>query len=220
MSSSSHASPDALGILRRYGACDISDALLKLKVPGAGFLPDLIPYCDQVSQDGTSRLQPILVAPASTVLFIPKNDSGSAFPPSNIPAGAHWVDLTQPKTIAILSQPEGQKNAVLGGIMAHRMKKLNAVGVVVHGRIRDIEELKGTELMVSQCWFRTERPRLTSYLPALDLGQRYFYSRSWCRKQAICYQCSDHDLRHYHHTRRSRLQRSCKWCCHHSTVEN
>jgi Aldolase/RraA len=150
MSSSLQCSPKALEILRKYGACDISDALLKLKVPGAGFLPDLIQYCDQLSHD-TCKPQPILVAPASTVLFIPKNDSGSAYPPSNIPAGEHWVDLTQPGTIAILSQPEGQKNAVLGGIMALRMKKLSALGVVVHGRIRDMEELKASELMVCQC---------------------------------------------------------------------
>jgi regulator of RNase E activity RraA len=152
MSSSPQLSPQALSILCRYGACDISDALLKLKVPGAGFLPDLIPYCGQGSQE-TGHLQPSLVAPASTVLFIPKNDDGSAYPPSNIPAGEHWVDLTQSGTVAVLSQPEGQKNAVLGGIMALRMKKLNAAGVVVHGRIRDIEELKGTGLTVREYCF-------------------------------------------------------------------
>jgi regulator of RNase E activity RraA len=178
MSSSSYLSPKAMEILRRYGACDISDALLKLKVPGAGFLPDLIPYCDQISQD-TGKIQPILVAPASTVLFIPKNESGSAYPPSNIPAGKHWVDLTQPGTIAILNQPEGQRNAVLGGIMALRMKKLSALGVVVYGRIRDIQELRDTELMVLQCCLLSEGYRLTSYF-VLDLGQRNLHSRSWC----------------------------------------
>jgi regulator of RNase E activity RraA len=162
MSSSSHVSPEALKILRRYGACDISDALLKLKVPGAGFLPDLIPYRGQISED-TGKLQPILVAPVSTVLFIPKNDDGSAYPPSNIPAGEHWVDLTQAGTIAVLSQPEGQRNAVLGGIMVLRMKKLSALGVVVHGRIRDIQELKDTELMVRQCCFLSEGYSLTSF---------------------------------------------------------
>lgn len=92
---------------------------------------------------------PVLVAPASTVLFIPKSDDGSAYPPSNIPAGEHWVDLAKPGSIAVLSQPEGQKNAVLGGIMALRMKKLAALGMVVYGRIRDVQELKNTELMVS-----------------------------------------------------------------------
>jgi regulator of RNase E activity RraA len=150
MSSSSRFSPAALEVLSRYGACDISDALLKLKVPGAGFIPDLIPYCNQVSQD-TGAPQPILVAPASTVLFIPKNVPGHGYPASNIPRSEHWVDLTQPGTIVVLSQPKGQKNAVLGGIMAMRMKKLAALGVVVHGRIRDVQELKEIGLMVCQC---------------------------------------------------------------------
>lgn len=147
MSSSSHLSPNALKVLCRYGACDISDALLKLKVPGAGFIADLIPYGNQLSRN-TGEPEPILVAPVSTVLFIPKNDDGSAYPPSNIQAGEHWVDLTQPGTIAVLSQPEGQKNAVLGGIMAMRMEKLAVLGAVVHGRIRDVQELKKTQLMV------------------------------------------------------------------------
>jgi regulator of RNase E activity RraA len=152
--SSSRLSPEALKTLYSYGACDISDALLKLKVPGAGFLPDLTPYSTPVVQNG-DNIQRVFVAPASTVLFVPKNDNGSAYPPSNIPAGEHWVDLTKSGTIAVLSQPEGQKNAVLGGIMALRMKKLAAVGVVVHGRIRDVQELKETELSVSQSSFPT-----------------------------------------------------------------
>lgn len=148
MSSSSSLKSEALKLLYNYGACDISDALLKLKVPGAGFLPDLNPYCTP-SLQGNNSIAKVLVAPASTVLFIPKNDDGSAYPPSNIPAGKHWVDMTKSETIVVLSQPEGQRNAVLGGIMAIRMKKLSALGVVVHGRIRDVQELKDTKLMVS-----------------------------------------------------------------------
>jgi regulator of RNase E activity RraA len=177
MSSSSSLSPKALEILCKYSACDISDALLKLKVPGAGFLPDLIPYCEQTSQD-TGAPQPILVAPASTVLFIPKADPDYGCPPSNIPRGEHWVDLTEPGTIAVLSQPKGQKNAVLGGIMAMRMKKLAALGVVVHGRIRDVQELKETGLVVRQCYFLPARYRLTSSF-ALDLGQRNLHCWRW-----------------------------------------
>jgi regulator of RNase E activity RraA len=94
----------------------------------------------------------IFVRPASTVLFIAKNDDGSGHPSGNIPKEKHWVDLTvtQPGTFIIMSQPEGQKNAVLGGIMALRMQKLLAQGVVVNGRIRDIEELKASGLMVGQ----------------------------------------------------------------------
>lgn len=146
---SSHPEPtsDLIKALYKYGACDISDALLKLNVPGAGFLPDLMPYCVPSTEDANNLHQKV-VAPASTVLFVPKNNNASDFPPSNIPAGSHWVDLTEPGTIVVQSQPENQNNAVLGGIMALRMKRLGALGVVVHGRIRDVDELGETDLMV------------------------------------------------------------------------
>ena len=47
-----------------------------------------------------------------------------------------------------MKQAEGQKCAILGGIMTLRMKVLNAKGVVVNGRVRDIAELRETELPV------------------------------------------------------------------------
>jgi len=136
---------DQLQSLKKYTACDIADALLKLKVPNAGFLPDLrlmIPSSDAVKGD-------ITVAPASTVIFAPKSGGDvSTYPKANIPFGKHWVDLTEPETIVVMAQPEGQKCAVLGGIMALRMKILNAKGIVVNGRVRDVAELGSTGLPV------------------------------------------------------------------------
>ncbi|GKU17316.1 unnamed protein product [Fusarium langsethiae] len=102
--------------LQQYSACDISDALLKLKVPGAGFVADLNLYSPPEG-DGVS----VTVAPVSTVLFAPKGQ-GIAETQRNIPEGAHWADLMEPGTIVVLKQPDGQKNAVCGGIMAIRMK--------------------------------------------------------------------------------------------------
>ncbi|KAJ9423372.1 ribonuclease E inhibitor RraA/Dimethylmenaquinone methyltransferase [Fusarium oxysporum] len=113
--------------LQQYSACDISDALLKLKVPGAGFVADLNLYSSPEG-DATS----VTVAPVST----------------NIPEGTHWADLTEPGTIVVLKQPDGQKNAVCGGIMAVRMKVCQAKGIVVAGRARDIAELKSTSLPI------------------------------------------------------------------------
>lgn len=49
----------------------------------------------------------------------------------------------------VMKQPEGQKCAILGGIMALRIKVLNAKGVVVNGRVRDLVELRETGLPVS-----------------------------------------------------------------------
>ncbi|KAG9229336.1 ribonuclease E inhibitor RraA/Dimethylmenaquinone methyltransferase [Amylocarpus encephaloides] len=141
MASTSSLTPARLEDLEKHTACDIADALLKLKVPNAGFVADLLPR--------TSSKQEITIGRASTVFFSSKNPEDAAqLPPGNIPAGNHYVDLTQPGTIVVLSQPKGQKCAVLGGIMALRMKMLDAQGVIVHGRVRDVRELESTGLPI------------------------------------------------------------------------
>ena len=135
---------DTVTALKQYTACDISDALLRLGVPGAGFLPDLEPCSSGMSDTG------ITIAPASTVLFAPKGvalDGG--WPENNMPPHANWSDISEPGTIAVLWQPNGQKNAVCGGIMGLRMKVLGVKGIVAVGRVRDVDELKSTGLPVS-----------------------------------------------------------------------
>ena len=93
------------------------------------------------------------VAPATTVLFIQK--PSPSFPPqnadsvinpdisSNMPPGSIYSDLIVPGTIAVLSQPAGARTATMGGIMALRISKLGAKGVLVDGRVRDVKFLKG-----------------------------------------------------------------------------
>lgn len=143
--------------LYKYTACDIADALLKLQVPNAGYISNLQPitsknitYTSALTQKTSYPL--ITIAPASTVIFSPKikspNDN-TFYPQANIPSDTHWVDLTQPETILVMSQPNGQICAVLGGIMALRMKVLDVKGVVVSGRVRDQLELASTNLPVS-----------------------------------------------------------------------
>ncbi|OLN85204.1 4-hydroxy-4-methyl-2-oxoglutarate aldolase [Colletotrichum chlorophyti] len=131
-----------IAALHKYTACDISDALVKLRVPAGGFLPDLQPLGQQKSVDA-----PITIAPASTVLFARKGETLDS-PPANIPKDTHWADLTQPGTVVIIRQPDGQKNAVCGGIMAVRMKVRQAKAVVVVGRARDLIELTSTGLPI------------------------------------------------------------------------
>jgi regulator of RNase E activity RraA len=143
----SKPSLEQIQALKNYTACDISDGLLKLKVPNCGFLPDLT----LITPPTTPPHSQITIAPASTVLFAPKNAPDlSSYPPKNVPAGKHYVDLTEPETIVVLSQPKGQICAVLGGIMALRMQMRNAQGVVVHGRVRDMAELRESGLPVSR----------------------------------------------------------------------
>jgi regulator of RNase E activity RraA len=143
---SSGATEEQFQALSKYTACDIADALLKLKVPNAGFLPDLQLFAPHPSEIKAE----ITIAPASTVIFASKSGANTSdLPEANIPPGKHWVDLTQPETIVVMRQQQGQKCAVLGGIMALRMKVLNAKGVVVNGRVRDLAELRDTGLPVS-----------------------------------------------------------------------
>jgi regulator of RNase E activity RraA len=99
------------------------------------------------------------IAPASTVLFVEKNSKTPPLEEANIPPDKHYVDLTTPETVVMISQPRGLTNAVLGSIMAVRMRVLGAKGVVVDGRVRDLEELGAVGLSV--CY-------------------RYSYSSPWC----------------------------------------
>ncbi|TVY15398.1 4-hydroxy-4-methyl-2-oxoglutarate aldolase [Lachnellula arida] len=133
-----------ISTLKQYTACDIADALLKLSIPNAGYLPDL------TLRTSTSTSHTPLIAPASTVLFASKSkpEANVKFPESNIPKGQHYVDLTEKGTIVVTQQPEGQQCAVLGGIMALRMRMRGAVGVVVLGRVRDLVELESTGLPI------------------------------------------------------------------------
>lgn len=138
--------------LQKYTACDVSDALLKLKVPAAGFLADLNLYSPLTAPATTNEQAAVSVVPVSTVLFTPKGETApeAGRPEANIPKDAHWVDLAVPDTIAVLSQPEGQTNAVCGGILALRMKMLGVKGIIVAGRVRDLVELRSTNLPVSE----------------------------------------------------------------------
>ncbi|KAL4937938.1 hypothetical protein BDV06DRAFT_226466 [Aspergillus oleicola] len=151
---------EKLDILQKYSACDVSDALLKLQKPPAngsparaGYLADLTPFAPTL---GRNTSTPKTIAPVSTIKFIPKSSSPSDFLPSNttlndettFPPNTHWVDNVQPSTIVLIDQPRDQQCAVLGGIMASRMKVLGVRGVIVNGRVRDLSELSATGLPV------------------------------------------------------------------------
>ncbi|PGH08502.1 hypothetical protein AJ79_05992 [Helicocarpus griseus UAMH5409] len=148
-----------LNALQEYSACDISDALLKIqKVPKgetarAGFLADLVPYSPTHLTNLES--QPKIIAPASTFKFLSKNDlvpeDTSPSKDHSIPSGTHWVDWAQPGTIVFIEQPADQHCAALGGIMAARMKVLGVKAALVDGRVRDLVELRSTQL---QIWAR------------------------------------------------------------------
>jgi regulator of RNase E activity RraA len=96
------------------------------------------------------------LAPASTFLMVPKATESFPNPASpaqdittsNLPDSRPYADWTEKDTIVVISQPPGQSCAVVGGIMAARMKCLGAQGVVVDGRVRDLVALNETELPI------------------------------------------------------------------------
>jgi regulator of RNase E activity RraA len=69
-------------------------------------------------------------------------------PESNLPDSRPWSDWAEKDTIAVISQPAGQSCAVVGGIMAARVKYLGAQGLVVDGRVRDLVALNETHLPI------------------------------------------------------------------------
>ncbi|KAG5975888.1 hypothetical protein E4U58_006880 [Claviceps cyperi] len=147
MSSLSEGISEAtLATLQQYTACDISDALLKLQVPGAGYLADLTAYSTKAGSDATSPT----IAPVSTILFVAKGETlaASSSPAANMPNGIHWADVMDPDTFVVMKQAPGQTNAICGGIMALRMKMRRVQGIIVAGRVRDMQELRSTNLPI------------------------------------------------------------------------
>ncbi|KKA28676.1 hypothetical protein TD95_003078 [Thielaviopsis punctulata] len=124
--------------LLEYSACDISDALVHLGIANGGFLRDL---------HARNTPRPVL-APAFTVLFTPKSAAPAALPPANIPPAMHWVDMAERDSIVVIHQPPGQTNAVCGGIMALRMAVLGVAGVLVDGRVRDVQEFAALDVPI------------------------------------------------------------------------
>jgi len=120
-------------------------------------LPLQVPVAPHGAASPRLTTQARTIGPASTVLFVPKDATPDSDPQhfrghrtSNIPPDAHYVDLTRPDTIVVMSQPLQQRCAVLGGIMALRMKTRGALGVVAGGRVRDLAELRGLEFPVNR----------------------------------------------------------------------
>ena len=97
-----------------------------------------------------------VLAPASTFLMVPKATKSFPTPPqmpskvpaSNLSDSRPYADYTENGTIVVISQPQGQSCAVVGGIMAARMQHLGAEGIVVDGRVRDISALNQTKLPI------------------------------------------------------------------------
>ncbi|KAF9766966.1 hypothetical protein IL306_000531, partial [Fusarium sp. DS 682] len=109
--------------------CDVSDALLKVGVPHGGFLPDLSMW-SPLRQGGDRKL----IGPAYTVKFVRNTQT-------NAPKlKEHHIDTIPKDHVVFISAPHGIFNAVYGGLMSTRAKYSGAVGTVVDGTFRDLQD--------------------------------------------------------------------------------
>ncbi|KAF2480099.1 ribonuclease E inhibitor RraA/Dimethylmenaquinone methyltransferase [Neohortaea acidophila] len=115
--------------LEAFTSCDVADALLKLKVPHGGFLAGLTMWSPQ-RQEGPTRI----VGPAYTVKYVRKNYENEPKP------AGHYIDSVPSGSVVFISAPPRMINACYGGLMSNRAKYLGAVGTVIDGRLRDLQE--------------------------------------------------------------------------------
>lgn len=114
--------------LRQYGPCDVSDALVKLKVRNGGFLSGLTLWSPE-RQAGDTKI----VGPAYTVKYAPLDDPEPKL-------ASHYIDSIPKGAVLFISCPARVPNAVYGGLMSTRAQVSGAAGTVIDGRFRDIQE--------------------------------------------------------------------------------
>ncbi|KAI9342700.1 RraA-like protein [Pilaira anomala] len=127
-----------LQALKKFSTCEIADALLKLgERPWGGYIPDIELWSPTYCQ-GETRI----VGPAFTVKMVEKSDTTSPTPKE------HFADAAQEGSIVVISAPPDVKNAVWGGLMSARAKSKGVQGVVIDGRVRDLNEHREMEFPV------------------------------------------------------------------------
>ena len=105
-------------------------------------MAELIFYPAPIARDYVPRIR--IIAPVSTVLYVPKAHadgpslSDDIPSESNIPKDEHWTECPAPGTVVLIQQPQGQVCALIGDIIATRLKARGILGVVAAGRIRDV----------------------------------------------------------------------------------
>ncbi|CAK7268516.1 hypothetical protein SEPCBS57363_003133 [Sporothrix epigloea] len=113
--------------LANFTACDVADALLKLKHPNGGFLAGITLWSPE-RQAGPTKI----VGPVYTVKYAPLSDVAEK-------VEGHYVDTIPAGAVVFLSSPP-TPNAVYGGLMSTRARYRGAVGTVIDGRLRDLQE--------------------------------------------------------------------------------
>ncbi|KAI7525098.1 RraA-like protein [Hortaea werneckii] len=126
------ATPTVWNALKRFGSCDIGDALVKLKVPYGGYMHGVKMF-SPLQQVGDTKV----FGPAYTVRMVAANDTSAPKP------DRHFADGIEKGSVVFISQPKGLYSACWGGLMSTRAKYLGALGVVIDGNFRDVNEHRG-----------------------------------------------------------------------------
>ncbi|KAK3905785.1 ribonuclease E inhibitor RraA/Dimethylmenaquinone methyltransferase, partial [Staphylotrichum tortipilum] len=109
--------------------CDVADALVKLSIPHGNFLPGITLWSPE-RQAGETKI----VGPAYTVLYVPLGDERGKW------GGGHYIDSVPAGAVVLVSCRPATSNALYGGLMSTRARASGAIGTVVDGRFRDVQE--------------------------------------------------------------------------------
>lgn len=159
--------------LQKYTSCDVSDALVKLKHPRGGFLPGITLFSPE-RQSGDTKI----VGRAYTVKYVPNDDPTPKHPSHYVSTHALLapisaivltgvqIDSIPAGAVVFVSCPPGVSNAVYGGLMSARAKASGAVGTVIDGRFRDLQEQRALGYPV-----RPSSPPFPYLQHATELGE-------------------------------------------------
>ncbi|KAH8169323.1 aldolase/RraA domain-containing protein [Sarocladium implicatum] len=114
--------------LREFTTCDVSDALCILGSTDGGFLPGLTMW-----SPGRQDIMTKIVGPAYTVKYVDQHSPEPKHP-------THYIDSIPKGSVIFISCPPITSNAVYGGLMSTRARAAGAVGTIVDGRFRDVQE--------------------------------------------------------------------------------
>lgn len=129
MATSSTPTDPIVEQLKNFTTCDVSNALVQLRYRNGGFLSGLTLWSPE-RQAGDTRI----VGPAYTVRYAPLSD------PAPKLVGGHYIDGVPAGAVVFVSCPARTPNAVYGGLMTARARARGAVGSVIDGRFRDLQE--------------------------------------------------------------------------------
>ncbi|BGP30296.1 hypothetical protein JCM10296v2_002050 [Rhodotorula toruloides] len=131
------ATAEQIERLAGFSTCEIADALVKMKHPSGGYVPDLERFSGSEKE--------ILVGEVFTVEMVDGRDTEAA------KLEGHFVDEATPDSVLFISTPPHAKSASLGGLLATALHKKGVRGVVTSGRCRDLAELRALDFPVFAC---------------------------------------------------------------------